>query len=117
MLYSGEELFQIFSETKQQPKKLAAALDGFFRENGVSDSQREAYGAYLKRRIRPTVETLIEKEAVEKIEVLERLGWFGKEHLEGFIKMARERSKTASLVWFLHLKNEKYGYEEQEFQL
>lgn len=116
-MYSGEELFQIFSETKQQPKKLAAALDGFFREIGVNDCQKEAYGAYLKRRIRPAVEQLIEEEAVEKIEILEKLGWFGKEQLEGFIKMARERSKTASLVWLLHLKNEKYGYEEQEFEL
>lgn len=114
---SGEELFQIFSETKQQPKKLAAALDGFFRETGVSSAQKEAYGVYLKRRIRPAVEQLIEEEAVEKIETLERLGWFGKAQLEGFIKMARERAKTASLIWFLHLKNEKYGYEEQEFQL
>lgn len=116
-MYSGEELFQIFSETKQQPKKLAAALDGFFRESGVTVRQKEEYGAYLKRRIRPAVEQLIEEEAVDKIERLEALGWFGKEQLDGFMKIARERSKTASLVWFLHLKNEKYGYEEQKFQL
>ena len=83
----------------------------------MNDRQKEAYGAYLKRRIRPAVEQLIEEEAVEKIEILEKFGWFGKEQLEGFIKMARERSKTASLVWLLHLKNEKYGYEEQEFEL
>ena len=37
--------------------------------------------------------------------------------MAGVTKLARERSKTASLVWLLHLKNEKYGYEEQEFEL
>ncbi len=113
----GQKLYQKFTETKQEPVRLAVALRGFFLEQGVSEKQREAFGAYLKGRIRPAVEQLIKEEAVEKIQQLEELGWFGEQHLEGFIKIAREQKKSAALVWFLHLKQEKYQYKDKDFSL
>ncbi len=113
----GQKLYQKFIETKQEPVRLAVALRGFFLEEGVNQEQRDAFGAYLKGRIRPAVEQLIEEEAVEKIQQLEELGWFGEKPLEGFIKIARERKKSAALVWLLHLKQEKYQYQDKDFSL
>lgn len=113
----GRKLYRKFTETKQEPVRLAVALRGFFLEEGVDEESRETFGNYLKGRIRPAVEQLIEEDAVEKIQQLEELGWFGQQHLEGFIKIARERKKSAALVWFLHLKQEKYQYEDKDFSL
>lgn len=110
-------LYRKFKETKQEPLRLAVALRGYFMEEGVSDDQREDYGKYLKGRIRPAMEELIGEEAVEKMQVFEDLGWFDDRHLEGFIRSARNRKKTASLVWLLHLKDEKYGYQDYDFTL
>ena len=113
----GQQLYKKFSETRQEPVKLAVALRGFFMETGVSSSEKETYGSYLKGRIRPAMEVLIEEENVEKMAMLEERGWFGQPQIEGFIKMAKERQKTSSLVWLLHLKNDKYGYSDYDFSL
>ncbi len=113
----GSRLYRKFKETKQEPVRLAVALRGYFMEEGVSSDQREDYGKYLKGRIRPAMEELIGEEAVEKMKAFEELGWFDGRHLEGFIRSARNRKKTASLVWLLHLKDVKYGYHDYDFTL
>lgn len=113
----GEKLYEKFSTSKQEPVRLAVALRGFFLEDGVTQEEREAYAAYLKIRIRPAMEELIQEEAVEKMEKIEALGWFGQPQLEVFIRLARSRKKTASLMWLLHLKDKKYGYQQKDFSL
>ena len=77
----------------------------------------EEYGYYLKRRIRPAVEMLIEADAVDKIEKLETQGWFGKKELESFIEIARRKKKTMALAFLMQLKDRKYGYEDRDFSL
>lgn len=99
-----EELYRVFRETRQEPLRLAAALEGFFRAD-VDEVERGIYGTYLRKRIRPAAEKLIETEDTVKLERLAKCGWFGVRELDGFIRTARERGKTASLLWLLHYKD------------
>lgn len=109
-------LYTTFLETRQEPLRLSAALQGFF-EKDAPESHREAYLSYLKRRIRPAVEQLLKEHALEKIQELERLGCFHEKELDVFLRSAMEQGNTAALIWFLQLKNEKYGYHDRDFSL
>lgn len=113
----GPKLYQKFRKTNRAAVRLAAALRGYFLEAGVSPEQRAEYEDYLKEQSGPAMEELIAEEAVEKMKILEQLGWFGGEQLEGFIQSARTRGKSASLLWLLHLKDKKYGYQDYDFTL
>ena len=113
----GESLYRKFTETKQEPLRLAAALEGFFREPPPEEARRLAYGAYLKRRVRPAAAALIGAEDVEKLARLEALGWLDRHLVDELIRNARERRKPASLVWLLRLKREKYGFQDRDFSL
>ena len=113
----ASRVWKKFSETKQEPVKMATALWGFFMKDGVETDQREAYAQYLRSRIRNAVETLIEEDEPEKIEVLEQAGWFGQKEVEDFIRTARERQKLQALVYLMKLKDTRYGYQEEEWEL
>ena len=110
-------VYKKFSETRQEPVKMATALWGFFLKDGITPSQKQEFSAYLKPRVRNAVETLIEEDEPEKIEVLEQMEWFGQKELEDFIKIARERQKIQALVYLMKQKDSKYGYQEEEFEL
>lgn len=110
-------VYKKFSETRQEPVKMATALWGFFLKDGITPSQKQEFSAYLKPRVRNAVETLIEEDEPEKIEVLEQMEWFGQKELEDFIKIARERQKIQALVYLMKRKDSKYGYQEEEFEL
>ena len=60
-----------------QDKKLEQALEIYFQNipAGESEEFREAQ-KYLKLRIRSAMELLIEKEDTERMEQLEKCGWF-----------------------------------------
>ena len=87
----------------------------------AADDPREKFGQErlneLKRRIRPAAAMLIDREDVEGLMRLEKMGWFGSREVEGFIKTARDKHNVSVLMWLLHLKNEKYPYEGQDFSL
>ena len=113
-----------------QDRKLEQALEFYFERKSGEDNKdgkdtkdvqdREKYQnteKYLKLRIRPAMEFLIEKEDTEKMEQLEKCGWFSAKELDVFIRCAQEKEKLRSLVWLLHLKNEKYGYQKKDFSL
>lgn len=110
-------LYQKFQTTGQERVRLACALEGFFLAENDQDERKKAYCQYLKRRIRPAMEALIQEENISKMELLEAQDWFGKEELESFICTARKERKLESLVWLMLLKNEKYGYNEKKFDL
>ena len=103
---------------EMQDRKLEQALDIYFQDkpDGESEEFREAQ-KYLKLRIRPAMELLIEREDTERMEQLEKCGWFSAKELENFIRHAQEKTKLRSLVWLLHLKNTKYGYQKKDFSL
>ena len=106
-----------FSETRQEPVKMAMALWGYFLKEGISIQQRQEMAAYLKPRVRNAVEALIEEEEPEKIAVLEQAGWFGEKELDGFIRTARERQKLQALVYLMKEKDIRYGYREEMLEL
>ena len=111
-----DELYEKFRTTPQAPQRLAIALRGFFDAN-ATPAQREDYGAYLKKRIRPAVAALMEEEDVDKLDLLERQGWLEDGQLDGLIQLAQARSRTASLVWLLRLKAERGQYHDRDFSL
>ncbi|WP_448782684.1 hypothetical protein [Blautia sp.] len=101
-----------------QDRKLKQALDIYF--GGEPDRETKEFQdaqKYLKLRIRPAMEFLIEKEDTEGMEQLENCGWFSAKELESFIRCAREKAKLRSLVWLLYLKDRKYGYQKKDFSL
>ena len=113
----AERVWKKFTETQQEPVKMAMALWGFFLKEGISQTQKQELEAYLRMRVRNAVETLIEEDEPEKIAVLEQAGWFGEKELDDFIRTARERQKIQALVYLMKLKDSKYGYQEEELEL
>lgn len=110
------DCYERFLETKQEPVRLAAAIEGFFEE-GSAGERRDAYAQYLKKRIRPAMTSLIQADDVEKMETFEQLGWLEGVPLDDFLNTAREKKKMSALVWLLRLKDEKYGYRDRDFTL
>ena len=106
-----------FSETRQEPVKMAMALWGYFLKEGISVQQRQEMAAYLKPRVRNAVEALIEEDEPEKIAVLEQAGWFGEKELDDFIRTSRERQKLQALVYLMKEKDAHYGYREEMLEL
>ena len=60
-------VYKKFSETRQEPVKMATALWGFFLKDGITPSQKQEFSAYLKPRVRNAVETLVEEDEPEKM--------------------------------------------------
>ena len=110
-------LYRKFQTTGQERIRLACALEGFLNGENIGNEEKEVYSQYLKRRIRPAMETLILDENVLGMELLEAHNWFGEEELESFICTARKERRLESLVWVMELKNRKYGYKEKIFNL
>ena len=42
---------------------------------------------------------------------------YGKKELETFIRTAREEGRLQALVWLMKEKNDRYGYEDREYDL
>ena len=99
-----------------QDRKLEQALEIYFQENPDRESDKyQEIQKYLKLRIRSVMELLIENEDTERMEQIEKCGWFSANELENFIRCAQEKAKLRSLVWLLHLKDKKYGYQKKTF--
>ena len=111
-----DETYHRFRSARQEPVRLQAALDGFFAFDGEDERQKE-YGIYLKKRIRPAMEALIRSQQIEQMEILAEQGWYGKKELETFIRTAREEGSLQALVWLMKEKNDRYGYEDREYDL
>ena len=110
MLYCGYGNFTGEEDDLMQDRKLEQALEIYFQEN-------QEIQKYLKLRIRSVMELLIENEDTERMEQIEKCGWFSANELENFIRCAQEKAKLRSLVWLLHLKDKKYGYPKKDFSL
>lgn len=102
-----------------QDAKLERALEIYLKGTADEGVDKEFLDAenYLKRRIRSVMEILLAKEDINAMAFFEQKGWFGEKEVNLFIRMAKEKGKLRSLIWMLHLKDEKYGYHEKEFLL
>lgn len=112
-----ELLYQRFLHTAQEAVRLTAALEGFFLDEDVPAEHHDSYAAYLKRRIRPAMERLIEADAIWQMDVLEQCGWFGVRELDGFIQKAQSSGHEAAMLWLMRRKGERYGYYDRDFTL
>ena len=118
MLYCGYGNFTGEEDDLMQDRKLEQALEIYFQENPDRESDKyQEIQKYLKLRIRSVMELLIENEDTERMEQIEKCGWFSANELENFIRCAQEKAKLRSLVWLLHLKDKKYGYQKKDFSL
>ena len=116
MLYCGYGNFTGEEDDLMQDRKLEQALEIYFQENPDRESDKyQEIQKYLKLRIRSVMELLIENEDTERMEQIEKCGWFSANELENFIRCAQEKAKLRSLVWLLHLKDKKYGYQKKTF--
>lgn len=111
-----DALYQKFMSSRQEPLRLSIALDGFFREDTDAEA-RTAYGQYLRKRLQPAVAALIDRDDTSRLAQLAEQVCFSAKQTDDFIRAAREKKKTAALVWLLRWKGEKYGFPDKDFSL
>lgn len=108
-----QQRYQKFQQSKQEPVRLSIALDEFFADTDLT--RQAVYEQYLRRRLQPAVQQLIESDDTLR---LSRLApWFTAKQTDAFIALARARRKTAVLVWLLRWKGEHYGFSDKDFSL
>lgn len=108
-----QQRYQKFQQSKQEPLRLSIALEEFFRDG--DPIRHAAYEQYLHRRLQPAVQQLVESDDTQG---LSRLApWFNARQTDAFIALAREKQKTAALVWLLRWKGEHYGFPDKDFSL
>ena len=93
------------------------ALSGFFQPDGYTDKQHRDFGDYLRLRIRPAAEVLIQRDALDKLQVLEELGWMDASVIEDCMDYAIRNQKTQAFIWLLVRKTRKYGFHDRSFDL
>ena len=114
----AEQNDQKFRTTKQETLRLQAALTGFFEEDEyVTAKQKEAYAAYLKKRIRPALQALLKENGIDEIKMLNEMGWFGAEILEELIVRAQEEGRLSAVIRLMRIKAAKYGYRDRDFEI
>ena len=111
-----DESYQKFSASKQEPLRLSIALKGILREETEAEA-REAYRAYLHRRLQPAAAALIEADDAAGLGRLAEEGWLTGKLTDDLLRTAREKRKTAALVWLLRWKGEQYGFHDRDFSL
>lgn len=108
-----EQRYQKFRQSKQEPLRLSIALEAFFQDG--DPVRHAAYEQYLRRRLQPAVQRLVETDDTQG---LSRLApWFTARQTDAFIALAREKRKTAALVWLLRWKGEHYGFPDKDLSL
>lgn len=117
MMGSGAALFQRFTASKQEAVRLELALQGYFRNDGISEAQRAVLGEYLRRRIRPAAEAVIQADDLPKLQAMEAQGWMNAPLIEDCLGMAIRLKKTEAFIWLLGIKAEKYGFQDRAFDL
>lgn len=108
--------YQKFTTSKQEPLRLSIALEGFFQDE-TDDEARTAYGQYLHRRLQPAATALIEADDTVRLACFAAQGWFTAKQTDELIRLAREKRKTAALVWLLRWKGAQYGFPDKDFSL
>ena len=116
-LAEAEKLYRKFRHTKKESVRAAVSIRGFFMEKGVSPEEKEIYGEYIRAHILPIAGELVEEENITAFSTLEEKGWISKEDLDQLIEMASDWKKTGMLVHLMHIKNEAYGFSDDDFSI
>ena len=83
----------------------------------MTAKQKEAYAAYLKKRIRPALQALLKENGIDEIKMLNEMGWFGAEILEELIVRAQEEGRLSAVIRLMRIKAAKYGYRDRDFEI
>lgn len=110
------DLFDRFTSSLQEPVRLSIALNEFFSSD-LDGPAYAAYAAYIKRRLGPAVDELVEREDLAGLEALRKLGWLDRQQVEEGIAAARHKKRIAALVWLLQIKGTDHGYHDKDFSL
>lgn len=108
-----QQRYQKFQQSRQEPLRLSIALEEFFQDE--DPVRRAAYEQYLRRRLQPAVQRLVESD--DTLGLSRLAPWFTAGQTDAFIALAREKRKTAALVWLLRWKGEHYGFPDKDFSL
>lgn len=108
--------YQKFTASKQEALRLSIALEGFFQEE-TGEEARRAYREYLRRRLQPAAAALVEADDTARLALLAAQGWFTAKQTDELIRLAREKRKTAALVWLLRWKGAQYGFPDRDLSL
>lgn len=111
-----ESLYQKFQTCQQAALRLDYALAGFFGEDTAPD-RKQAYGNYLRIRIRPAVQRLLEREETEKLPVLEAQGWLQASVLDDCLSHAIRQRQVQGYIWLLHCKARHFGFRDRDLSL
>lgn len=109
--------YQKFLASRQEPVRLELALQGYFLNEEIPDAQRKVFADYLRRRIRPAAEALMQREELSKLQTLEAQGWMDAALVEDCLRTAIRLKKTEAFIWLLGVKAEKYGFSDRVFDL
>ena len=110
-----KELYVKFLETKQAPLKLRIALEEYFFSGVESEEERRAYESYLRHRVRPAAQMLMEQNRTGEILWMEEAGWLGERELDELISLAAGKGKTACWMALVKRKGERWGFPDRDF--
>ena len=112
---TGDALMEKFRTASRESVRLAAALRGYFTPGCGGGAQRDAYGTYLRSRVRPTIAALTEENRVKDLERFAREVVFSRPLVDEFLKQAMELERPEIIVWLLHCKKERFGFPDRDF--
>jgi len=111
-----ENLYRKFQTCLQPALRLNYALAGFFGED-TEPTQKQAYGDYIRMRIRPAVQLLMDREETEKLSFLEALGWLQESVLDDCLGYAIRKKRVRSFIWLLNCKARHFGFRDRDLSL
>lgn len=116
MDHTRQAQLERFQASRQEPVRLAIALEEFLRP-GLDEAAQAVYAAYLQRRVRPAVAALVDSEDLSGLEVLRDQGWLDARQLDDGIAHARQTKRTAALIWLLAAKDRDFGWPDRDLTL
>lgn len=116
MDHTRQQQLDRFHASRQEPVRLAIALEGFLQP-GPDDEAKAVYEAYLQRRLRPAVAALVDREELSGLEALRDRGWLDARQLDDGIAHARAGQRTAALIWLLAAKDRDFGWPDRDLTL
>lgn len=111
----AKAMYEKFLSSQQAAVRLELALNGFFSEEAFTCQQKQAFADYLKTRIRPAVQSLIEQDDTDKIQRMDALDWMSASIVDENILYAIRQNKTQGFLCLLKIKAEKYGFHDRNF--
>lgn len=109
---TGDALLEKFRTASREEVRLAAALQGFFTQEGGED-----YLAYLRRRPQPAALALLEENQILELERLEQAVGLRYAQVEDLLERAIAMGRPEATVWLLRRKEEYYGFRDRDFSL